>query len=293
MTDQFFFRTNPETTSTKRGILSIITKIFDPLGFLSPILLTAKIIQQDLWKAELGWDDIAPADILKRWNSWVNALPTVERLRIPRCLKPLPCSDVQIHTFSDASQVGYCAGVYLRVVRLDGSVDVRLVMSKGRVAPIKMQTIPKLELESCVVGLRLTKFVVESLGMAVSEVAFWTDSTTALAWINSRNCKFPVFVANRVGEILEGSRRDQWRHVPGRLNPVDCGTRGLAVEELNKGHSWFLGPEFLYDDKTKWPSFPTPVSESNTVEEKGIKWAGPLSKLNKTFLRLNPAKFPY
>ena len=235
--DQFFFRTNPETTSTKRGILSIITKIFDPLGFLSPILLTAKIIQQDLWKAELGWDDIAPADILKRWNSWVNALPTVERLRIPRCLKPLPCSDVQIHTFSDASQVGYCAGVYLGVVRLDGSVDVRLVMSKGRVAPIKMQTIPKLELESCVVGLRLTKFVVESLGMAVSEVAFWTDSTTALAWINSRNCKFPVFVANRVGEILEGSRRDQWRHVPGRLNPVDCGTRGLAVEELNNGHS--------------------------------------------------------
>ena len=79
VTDQFFFRTNPETTSTKRGILSIITKIFDPLGFLSPILLTAKIIQKDLWKAELGWDDTAPADILKRWNSWVNALPTVER----------------------------------------------------------------------------------------------------------------------------------------------------------------------------------------------------------------------
>ena len=100
-----------------------------------------------------------------------------------------------------------------------------------------MRTIPKLELESCVVGLKLTKFVVESLGMAVSEVAFWTDSTTVLAWIHSQNCKFPVFVANRVGEILEGSRRDQWRHVPRRLNPVDCGTRGLAVEELNNGHS--------------------------------------------------------
>ena len=201
--DEFFFRTNPEQVNTKRGILSVMTRVY------APVLMTAKIIQREIWQADVGWDEAPPAALLKRLDSWRESLHHVEKLRIPRCVRPGTCDDIQLHMFSDASQLGYCAAVYLRVRRADGTITIRLITAKGRVAPIKYKTIPKLELESSLIGLRLALFSEKSLGLQISSSVYWSDSSTVVAWVNSKKSSFPVFVANRVGEIWENSKVDQ------------------------------------------------------------------------------------
>ena len=79
---------------------------------------------------------------------------------------------------------------------------------------------------------------------------------TALQWIHSQWYRFQTFVADRVSEILESTRCDQWRHVPGSLNPTDDCSRGLPVAGLSSQHRWFTGPEFLRASETDWPVIP-------------------------------------
>ena len=71
----------------------------------------------------------------------------------------------------------------------------------------------------------------------------WKDSTTVLRWLISSD-KLPVFIANRVGEMLELTYIDEWHHVLSGDNPADTGTRGISSEAL-KDSSWVIGPSIL------------------------------------------------
>ena len=80
----------------------------------------------------------------------------------------------------------------------------------------------------------------------------WTDKTTVLQWLNSTE-KLPVFVANRVVEILESTFIDEWHHVFSGNSPADTGTRGISSEAL-KHSSWVIGRSILRT--TDWPFIP-------------------------------------
>ena len=98
--------------ATRRGILSIISSVYDPLGFVAPFILPAKIILQDLCKKKLGWDDKIPEEVINRWKAWLESLPLLERFCTERCCKPTNFEEVtscQLHYFSDASQLAYGA----------------------------------------------------------------------------------------------------------------------------------------------------------------------------------------
>ena len=115
--DTFKFRiTVKDKPITRRGILSVVSSIYDPLGFAAPFTLTAKKLLQDLCKEErLGWDDDLPEVYRMRWEKWRNELPLLERLTVPRCGKQTEFGEVrsrQIHIFSDASTVGYGSVAY-------------------------------------------------------------------------------------------------------------------------------------------------------------------------------------
>lgn len=111
--DTFSFKiANKEKPATRRGILSIICSVYDPLGFVSPCILMAKAIQQELCRKGLGWDDPVPESSKQKWEAWLKELPKLEQFQIPRCFKPPNFSDVQrreLHHFSDASSQGYGA----------------------------------------------------------------------------------------------------------------------------------------------------------------------------------------
>jgi hypothetical protein len=148
--------------------------------------------------------------------------------------------------------LGFGAVAYVRFLFSDGSASVRFIISKARVAPLKFLTIPRLELNAAVLAARLGAQVRTEMDIAFDRTLYWTDSTTVLSWIKSRNCRFNNYVGNRVGEIFESSTPDQWNYVPSASNPADDASRGLDPSEFTVDHRWFTGPPFL-QGLEEWP----------------------------------------
>ncbi len=91
--------------------------IFDPLGFLSPFIVRAKIILQELWSKGLSWDDEIDAEIYSRITTWFVELEFIPNITVPRCLQDsCNAKSVMILTFVDASNDAYGAVSYLRIV---------------------------------------------------------------------------------------------------------------------------------------------------------------------------------
>ena len=203
--DHFSFRVSDlsiTTQITKRTMLSKVATIFDPLGFLSPFIVRAKIMLQELWSKGLSWDDVIDADVHRRITAWFVELELIQTITVPRCLQDsCGVKSVMILTFVDASNDAYGAVSYFRIVRGDGSVKVTIIASKTRVSPLAPTSTPRLELLAAVLGLRLTASITTSLDMSLSEVRFWSDSMNVLYWIRGKGRQFRPFVANRIGEI--------------------------------------------------------------------------------------------
>ena len=259
--DTISFRTvDTPSTKTRRGILSIIYSVYDPLGYVAPFILPIKILLQDLCKQNIGWDDVISDEKLNEWQDWIRHLPKLKDITVPRCFKPINFSklrSVQIHNFSDASETGYGAVSYLRLVDADGRIHCGILLAKSRVAPLKTVTIPRLELTSATVAVKLSKTIQQELEIQTQDVFFWTDSMIVLQYILNTDKIFKTFVANRVATIHEASHPSQWRHVDSASNPADCVSRGFKGSELEKLKQWQDGPEFLRMDECHWPKQPT------------------------------------
>ena len=244
---------------TKRSILRATAKLFDPLGFLSPLIIGTKILFQELCKDKLGWDDKLEGSALKRWNQLKVDLSELSQIKVNRCYydnQHIPTAQ-QIHGFSDASQRAYAAVVYLRTVYSDGGVSTCLVASKSRVAPMKEQTIPRLELLGATILAHLVDSVL-SYYQFKPEVYCWTDSYTVLCWIkNEDNKQWKQYVQHRVSEINRLTNKNVWRFCPGSSNPADIPSRSCSTKDLTKLDLWWMGPDFLTKDIEEWPDMPT------------------------------------
>ena len=148
--DSFLFSVSlPDKPLTRRGLLSAVSSLFDPLGFVSPVTLIPKLLLQELCKKGRGWDQDLEDKEAKCWKKWLLTLPTLNHLRIQRCFKPPEFGEVkncEIHVFSDASL--HCNGscCYLRLINCKDKIHCSFVIGKARVAPIKAVSIPRLEL---------------------------------------------------------------------------------------------------------------------------------------------------
>ena len=158
-----------------------------------------------------------------------------------------PSQHLELHMFGDSSQDVFSAVGFLRaqVTCTSGEIirELAFVLGKARVASMKVMTAPKLELQAALLAARLKREICRALTVTVDKVFMWTDSTIVLQWINSTN-KHPIFIANRVSEILENTSVDQWNHVVTCDNMADAGTRGMSAEVL-RSSSWVRRPDFL------------------------------------------------
>jgi hypothetical protein len=241
---------------TRRGILSVVSSVYDPLGFAAPFILLAKEILQDLCRMNIGWDDPIPDIYVKHWEAWLKDLPKLEGLKVKRCFKPPGFSEVassELHHFSDASQHGYGAISYLRMIDAKEEVHCAFVMGKSRLAPLKSVTIPQLELSAAVLATKLDKTIRKEIDIPINDSFFWMDSTCVLSYILNEDKRFHTFVADCVSTIHDASSPSQWNYVDTKSNPADDASRGLEIEDLLKNKCWLDGQEFLWKTKDCWP----------------------------------------
>ena len=249
-----------ESENSKRGILRQLASNFDPLGFLGPVLLSGKIIYRDACDRKLSWDEALPEDLDIKWNNYLTELP--EKIELPRSL-PIQrekITNITLHAFGDASKDGVAAVLYA-VVKQPSGTNQGLVASSCRLAK-KETTIPRLELIAAVMAANL----LENAGKALRRfpiISFhgWTDSMVALHWINGEG-NYRQYVSNRVRKIRD-KEFIRWKHVPGKENPADVGSRGGKVKELSE--LWWNGPDWLSQPEC-WPvdvrTSPTEETES-------------------------------
>ncbi|KAL4009472.1 hypothetical protein ACER0C_003324 [Sarotherodon galilaeus] len=234
--DEFQFRVVvKENPLTRRGVLSTVASVYDPLGFVAPFLLVGKQILQTLCRDKVSWDEPLPEHIQPQWESWLKDLPHLAALRIPRSYLPSNFGEVslyELHNFSDASFKGYGACSYLRAVSETGQISCSLVVGKARVAPTKLTTIPRLELSSAVTSVRIGDIIRGELEIENVQEYYWTDSKVVLGYVNNDAKRFQTFVANRIQRIRSSTKPEQWRYVNSEDNPADGASRGLTAQNL-------------------------------------------------------------
>ncbi|GFY01348.1 integrase catalytic domain-containing protein [Trichonephila clavipes] len=239
--------------NTKRFLLMAAGRIFDPLGFASPFTIRFKILFQEIWQRKTDWDEELLPDIREKFEQWCSEASFLCELQIPRYAlqcDSVNCPECEIHTFSDASIKAYGAVSYVRLRTFD-KISVHLLASKSRVAPLKVLTLPRLELMGALLAARLAKEISRVLNEKISTTNyFWTDSTIALSWIQGPSNRWKVFVANRVKEIRSLTEKDSWRHCAGKDNPSDLLTRGISADSLINCEKWWKGPSFLQEGNT-------------------------------------------
>ena len=240
---------------TTRGILSTISSIFDPLGFVTLLLLDGKSILQELCRLNISWDDPIPDDIKIKWEKWRADLLNLQQISISRCYKPEnfgPVVPTEPHHFSDASVKGYHQCGYVRMIDEQQRIHCTLVIGKSRVALLTPVTVPRLELTATVYSVKISQQLRHRLSYHIDQEYFWTDSNVVLGYISNESRRFHVFVANRVQEIQNSTSVEQWNHVESKQNPADEASRGVKSQELLPSR-WINGPAFLWKTEDQWP----------------------------------------
>lgn len=244
---------NDSTPRTKRQVISRISQVYDPTGLFAPVIIAGKITIQEIWKLNIGWDDNVPEEIIELWSSFHQSVAGLVSISVPRWIACSRMAKMQLHMFSDASKAAYGSCAYLRSCHPNGDVSVHLITSRNKVAPVKMQTIPRLELMGAVMSVNLCKFVQKACDFKELEVYYWTDSTIVIHWLKKNIQSLKPFVANRIETILSTSNVESWRHVPGNQNPADLLSRGCSSEQLREERLWWNGPHWLLQSSDCWP----------------------------------------
>ena len=174
------------------------------------------------------------------------------------------------------SFLGCICGVvwYLRIFGDKGVPNCSFVLGKSRMIPLKVVSIPRLELGAAVVAVKLNCLIRNKLEYPIHDTIYWTDSTVVLQYIRSESRRFHTFVANRVATIHDESTPRQWRHVDTCGNPADIASRGAKSSEPRKLELWLHSPNFLLKEEENWPGKPFQLPELPQDDSKCRKCPG-------------------
>ncbi|XP_018364596.1 PREDICTED: uncharacterized protein LOC108762191 [Trachymyrmex cornetzi] len=243
---QYRLRLSEETSKiTKRKVLTQVSQIYDPLGWLGPSIVKAKILLQRLWQTNKGWDEPISGEMLEMWKQWRSQIHNVQQISIPRRVLENQQDRTELHGFCDASEAAYGACLYIRSSTDENTYNTRLLCAKSRIAPLKKVSLPRLELCGAVLLARLSEKASQALNITVHNTYYWSDSTITLSWIGNEPNKWHTFVANRVAEIQRITNKAAWYYVKSEDNPADPLSRGISPDKLKSQTIWWEGPKFL------------------------------------------------
>lgn len=248
--DVFFFQVaTGDKPYTKRGVLSTINSIFDPIGFLAPVVLEGKSLLRHLVCGAVDWDETLPAEQMGDWKRWKESLVHLEDIKIPRTYLPgslSNCKEKSVHIFCDASELAIAAVGYLKTTSQKDECNVGFVMGRGKLAPPHGHTIPRLELCAAVLAVELACSISDHLSIPIDEFSMYSDSRVVLGYIYNTSRRFYTYVTNRVSFIQKMTKPVQWSFVPTERNPADQATRALPAQDL-KDSAWIKGPAYLIE----------------------------------------------
>ncbi|XP_046803770.1 uncharacterized protein LOC124419201 [Lucilia cuprina] len=229
---------------TKRELLSVVMFVFDPLGFLTHFMITAKLMMREVWRHSIGWDETLRREIVDAWNNWRQGLQNVEKVKVRRCYfgNGVPYR-LELHVFVHASEDAFGAVSYWRSLNAHNKIKVSLVAAKSRCAALKIVSIPRLELQAAILGTRLMVTILKEHSVKISRIICWSDSTTVINWIGSE------------------SRR------------ADETTRMKSQVDFSDDSCWLNGPKFLYDSEDNWPQKENVSLNEPDSEELRLKFA--------------------
>eukprot|EP00731_Ephydatia_muelleri_P013896 Em0007g1206a len=241
-----------ELELTKAVVVSLTSRIYDPLGIVSPVTVQLKMMCQELCEAKVDWNETLCEEMMTKWKALMTNIAQMSPVTVPRFyLAGLDnlCGTCTLQGFCDASLKAYAAVVYLRIQTVAGCV-VRLVASKSRVAPVRTQTIPRLELLSALLLAKLLSNVMAALAaeLKLDVPVCYTDSRVALYWIQGQHKEWKQYVQNRVDAIRKLVPVECWRHCSGHSNPADLPSRGSSLCDVQTRSLWLQGPDWLKGD---------------------------------------------
>ncbi len=248
-TDTFTFKVSVnDKPFTRRGVLSIINSLFDPLGLVAPVTIQGRFLLRELSIEVLDWDEPLPQEKRGEWETWRHSLKDLQNLHIPRPYTPNSHSEAnhkEICVFSDASTKAIGAVAYLRAVDGDGQISIGFILGKAKLTPKNQPTIPRLELCAAVLAVEVAELIVQEIDFKPDAITFYCDSKIVLGYIYNETKCFYVYVHNRVQRIRQFSEPKQWRYIPTEHNPADIASRSIHASQLVKSN-WFTGPAFLH-----------------------------------------------
>ena len=208
-------------TFTKREILQNYSAIFNPLGFITPVTIKAKILLQQLWKLLVDWDESLNSDLQETWCKITQDIKEATEV-MPRQYFPTSTFLPQeLHVFADASPKAYGTVAYF----VQGE-HTSVIMSKTKVSPLKNISLPRLQLQAAVLATRLTTFILVALKWQ-GTTHLWSDSQIVLCWINNSK-KMTPFVSHRGVEITNSFAANKWHYCPSTDISADLPTRGIT-----------------------------------------------------------------
>lgn len=263
--DTFTYSVSTDTKPfTRRGVLSTVNSVFDPLGFLAPVTIQGRALLRELTAELSEWDTPLPEDKLSKWEAWRDSLQDLRHLHVPRTYTAASLAkavQTELCVFCDASTKAIGAVAYLKAIQEDGQVHIGFVMGKAKLAPQSEPTIPRLELCAAVLAVEMAELIQDELDLRLDSTKFYTDSKVVLGYICNESKRFYVYVHNRVQRIRQTTRSEQWHYVCTEDNPADHASRSVPASHLAQT-TWFTGPTSLF----KPSNTPEPVRSFDLVE---------------------------
>ena len=248
------------TVYTKRMLASIIAKVYDINGFISPYLLTAKKLLQQSWMLKIDWDEDLPAEILGPFREFAKELPNLKYIQIPRRIVPKNGKIVELCVFNDACTSSFATAIYAVSVDDLGKRHSNLIFSKSKVKPLNKHfsnmsedlSIPRMELAGCDIGSRAGNYCKKAF-VEINpniRIRYFTDSLVCLYRIHNDNPgQYKPWVANRLISIRKITENSDWFYVPGELNfSADLASRGGPLRDFIDKQEWLEGPNFIKDN---------------------------------------------
>lgn len=248
-TDTFMFQIEDnQKPFTRRGVLSTVNSLYDPLGFLAPITVHGRLVLRELTAQAEDWDSPLPKDMEIEWARWKQSLQDLEALQISRPYTSFSTAGAlrrELCVFADASVKAIGVVAYIKVISHQEQTEIGFIFRKAKLAPQPGLTSPRLELCAAVLAVEIAVMIVTEMDTTFDNITYYTDSKVVLGYIHNQTRRFYVYVHNRIQRIHQSRCPGQWKYVSTHLNPANIGSRTATAALLNST-AWLKGPAFLH-----------------------------------------------